>query len=97
MRELLNRIDSIGATGGHGTISAVLRDLLAASLASQALAAAAARGEKLTEENLRAWINATADAEGVLTTPIDHGGPVMRIGDRAEQIARHLLGMTVLA
>ena len=97
MRDLLNRI--YAATEADSDIGArrlLQQDVLANLLAAQALAAAAARGERLRPEEVRNWIEAVAGYPGVtLETMRDPNGTRMTIGERAEQVARHLLTVTV--
>src|SRR5690242_13006824 len=97
MRDLLNRI--YAATDERSTPEvrrAVLHDMLANLLACQAIAAAAARNERVRPDEVRNWIEAIAGYPGVtLETIRDADGGSTTIGQRAERIARHLLTATV--
>jgi hypothetical protein len=97
MRDLLNRIYAASDDESSADARRVLaQDILANLLAAQALAAAAARGEMIRPEEVRNWIEAVAGYPGVtLEMMRDQGGMQITIGERAEQVARHLLTVTV--
>jgi hypothetical protein len=97
MRDLLNRIYAASDDGSSADARRLLaQDILANLLAAQALAAAAARGERLRPDEVRNWIEAVAGYPGVtLETMRDQNGVQITIGERAERIARHLLTVTV--
>jgi hypothetical protein len=97
MLDLLQRIYAATASGPEAEAQRmVLTDLLAHVLATQALAAAAARGERVTPANVRNWIDAIAGYPGVTLEQVSRdGGGSVTVGDRAEAIANHLLKVAV--
>jgi hypothetical protein len=96
MRDLLNRIYAASDDESSADARRVLaQDVLANLLAAQALAAAAARGEMIRPEEVRNWIEAVAGYPGVTLEMMRDQGRQITIGERAEQVARHLLTVTV--
>ena len=96
MRDLLNRIYAASDAESSADARRVLaQDILANLLAAQALAAAAARGEMIRPEEVRNWIEAVAGYPGVTLEMMRDSGGQITIGERAEQVARHLLTVTV--
>jgi hypothetical protein len=98
MLDLLQRIYAATASSDPQAEAQrmVLTDLLAHVLATQALAAAAARGEKVTPANVRNWIDAIAGYPGVTLEQVTRGGgSSITVGDRAEAIAKNLLKVAV--
>ena len=96
MRDLLNRIYAASDDESSADARRVLaQDVLANLLAAQALAAAAARGEMIRPEEVRTWNEAVAGYPGVTLETMRDQGRQITIGERAEQVARHLLTVTV--
>ena len=87
MRLIQACIDSIK---DHDT-KVALRELFAATLAAQAVAAAASRGVAVNEQNIRSWIEAVADYPGITMDYIDDEDRKVTVGNRAEEITGILL------
>ncbi|MCC6915459.1 MAG: hypothetical protein IT566_17310 [Rhodospirillaceae bacterium] len=87
MRLLNERVDAVR----DPEVKIALRELLAATIAAQAVAAAAAVGERiLGDDKAREWIDVAAEYAGVVMRPIDDERPNVKIGDRAVEHVRRL-------
>jgi hypothetical protein len=92
MRKLLERLDK--ATNREGEIAANL-DILAHLIAAQTLAAAAAAGRTIGDNGTRNWIDAVAGDPSAVLNEIKDSGGTTTVGQRAQEIADHLLAMPV--
>jgi hypothetical protein len=92
VRILLEHLD--GATTAKGEIAASL-DILAHLIAAQTVIAAACAGRRIADNGTRNWIDAVARDPSTVLNEIKDARGTVTVGDRAEQIANHLLNMPI--